>query len=266
MSIAESRTYFKQHVTDVPDTALILGSGLSHLTMNTDVVLEYADVPGLQPSQVEGHDSYFAIGRIDETEVIVMDGRVHYYETGDMDTVVRPIRLLGTLGVENLIITNAAGGINQEFETGDLMVLDDHLNLMGDNPLVGDHNPAWGSRFPSMNEPYNSRFREITHRVAENIDRSVHNGVYAAMTGPSYETPAEIKMLSRLGADAVGMSTVPECIVANQMDMDVLGISSITNMAAGIAESHPSHDEVVDTAADIKPDFRELVRRVVAEL
>lgn len=260
------REQFQNAGMSPPDTAMVLGSGLGSMTDEMDITLRvpYDDVPTLESSTVEGHEGRFVAGEVGSIDVLAMDGRVHYYETGDMDPVVAPIRTLGRLGCERLVITNAAGGINPDFDPGDVMLIEDHLNMMGTNPLIGGRGLDDGPRFPDMSDPYDSTLLAKARQLGADTDLTIHNGgVYAGMMGPSYETPAEISMLETVGADAVGMSTVPETIVANQVGMDVLGMSTITNYAAGVSDEPLSHEEVVATIDEIETDLRAFVTSVL---
>jgi purine-nucleoside phosphorylase len=198
--------------------------------------------------------------------VVAMQGRFHYYEGYALDDVVFPIRVLGLLGLKALVLTNASGGINVAFKQGALMLITDHLNLMGVHPLLGKNDARFGSRFPDMTEVYAREFQEIALEEARVMKLELQSGVYAALTGPSYETPAEVRMLRTLGADAVGMSTVPEAIVARHMEMRVLGISCITNMAAGVVNQPINHDEVIEIGARVRETFKELLRRIIPKL
>ncbi|WP_135664426.1 purine-nucleoside phosphorylase [Halorhabdus rudnickae] len=245
-----------------PETAVVLGSGLGGMTDEMDIALSvsYEDVPGLAASTVEGHAGRFVVGTVGDVNVLGMDGRVHYYESGDMDPIVAPIRTLGELGCERLLITNAAGGVNPAFDPGDVMLIDDHLNLMGTNPLLGKAGLGDGPMFPDLTDAYSPDLLAEARDLAGDSELTIHDGgVYAGMMGPSYETPAEIEMLDTLGADAVGMSTVPETIVANQLGMDVVGMSTITNYAAGVVGDPLSHEEVVETIETIEDDLRTYV-------
>jgi purine-nucleoside phosphorylase len=215
---------------------------------------------------VIGHPGKLAIGDVSGRRVAALAGRAHFYEGYDMPTVTFGVRALGRLGVKALILTNAAGGINTSFPVGSLMVIDDHLNLFGTNPLVGPHDDRFGQRFPDMSEIYSRRLRRIADDIAGERQLGVVHGVYVGLHGPSYETPAEIRFLRTIGADAVGMSTIPEAIVARQMGIEVLGISCITNMAAGVLPQPLNHQEVMDTAARVKPAFMGLLEGVIARL
>jgi purine-nucleoside phosphorylase len=195
-----------------------------------------------------------------------MQGRFHYYEGYSLEEVVFPIRVLGLLGIKSLVLTNAAGGINVAFEQGSLMIISDHLNLMGVNPLRGKNDDRFGARFPDMSEVYARDYQEIAVEEGREMNLELRRGIYGALTGPSYETPAEIRMLRTLGADAVGMSTVPEAIIARQMGIKILGFSCITNMAAGVSDQPINHEEVVETGARVRETFEELLRRVIPRL
>ena len=245
-----------------PETAMVLGSGLGGMTdeMDMDLSVPYENVPGLSASTVEGHAGRFVVGEVGDVPVLGMDGRVHYYESGDMAPIVAPIRTLGELGCQRLLITNAAGGVNADFDPGDVMLIEDHLNMMGTNPLLGRAGLGDGPMFPDMTNAYSPDLIAEARDLASESDLTIHDGgVYAGMMGPSYETPAEIEMLDTLGADAVGMSTVPETIVANQLGMDVVGMSTITNYAAGVVGDPLSHEEVVETIDGIEDDLRTYV-------
>ncbi|MBW1873456.1 MAG: purine-nucleoside phosphorylase, partial [Deltaproteobacteria bacterium] len=217
-------------------------------------------------STVEGHASRLVLGQLGGRNVVVMQGRFHYYEGYPMERIAIGIRLFARLGAKMVFITNAAGGISQELKPGDLMLISDHLNLMGDNPLIG-HNPEnLGPRFPDMSNAYNSDLREQAKQIAKSEGIELKEGVYSAMTGPSYETPAEIRMLKTIGADAIGMSTIPEAIAANHVGMRVLGISCISNLAAGISDKPLSHAEVKETANKAKDKFTRLLLALIGQL
>ncbi|MBC7912294.1 MAG: purine-nucleoside phosphorylase [Pyrinomonadaceae bacterium] len=247
---------------------LVLGSGLGAFAddLQESVSLSYEEIPGFARSTVEGHAGQLVLGKIENVSVAAMQGRFHYYEGYSFEDVVFPIRTFGLLGIKSLVLTNAAGGINVELNQGALMVINDHLNLMHASPLRGAHDARFGARFPDMTEVYARDYQEIAVEEAHNMNLELRRGIYAALTGPSYETPAEIRMLRTLGADAVGMSTVPEAIVARQMGIKVLGISCITNMAAGVIGEPINHDEVIETGARVHETFKELLRRVIPRL
>ena len=249
--------------------ALVLGSGLGAFADELDeaVAIPYAEVPGFARPTVEGHAGRLVLGRVGGVPIAAMQGRFHYYEGYSFDEVLFPVRTLGLFGVRSLILTNAAGGINIELAQGALMVISDHLNLMGVNPLRGAHDPRFGERFPDLTETYARDYQELAVEEAHAMGLDLRRGVYAALSGPTYETPAEIRMLRTLGADAVGMSTVPEAVAARQMGTKVLGISCITNMAAGVVVGEPIvHQEVIETGERVRDTFRELLRRVIPKL
>jgi purine-nucleoside phosphorylase len=212
---------------------------------------------------VEGHAGQLVIGELEGKTVIAMQGRFHFYEGYSMDKVTFPVRVMKYLGVEKLIVTNAAGGVNESFEAGDLMLLTDHINNMGTNPLIGPNDNELGARFPDMSEPYCKELRKLAKDVAAEIGLKVQEGVYVGNTGPSYETPAEVRMLRTLGGDAVGMSTVPEVIIARHSGLKVLGISCISNMAAGILDQPLTHDEVMETTEMVKANFLQFVKTII---
>ncbi|HYE66010.1 MAG TPA: purine-nucleoside phosphorylase [Pyrinomonadaceae bacterium] len=248
--------------------ALVLGSGLGAFAddLEETAKIPYEEIPGFARSTVEGHAGRLVLGKTEGVPVLAMQGRFHYYEGYSFDEVVFPIRVLGRLGVRSLVLTNAAGGINVAFDQGALMIISDHLNLMGVNPLRGLNDQRFGPRFPDMSEVYSRDYQEIAVEEAHQMGLELRRGIYAAMSGPSYETPAEVRMLRTLGADAVGMSTVPEAIVARHMGMKVLGISCITNMAAGVIDQPINHDEVIETGARVHETFKELLRRIIPKL
>ncbi|CAN5678994.1 purine nucleoside phosphorylase I, inosine and guanosine-specific [soil metagenome] len=251
----------------VPDVALILGSGLGALAdaMDDATALPFGDVPGFPEPGVVGHGGRLVIGTLEGVTCITLQGRFHLYEGHDPATVALPTRVMIGLGARTLIVTNAAGGIKRSFRAGDLMLIEDHINLMGRNPLTGPVLEG-ETRFPDMSRAYDERLLQLAEQAASRAGVSLVRGVYGAVPGPSYETPAEVRMLERLGADAVGMSTVPEVIVARARGVPVLGISLISNAAAGISEQPLSHDEVVAAGREAESRFALLVRGVLAEV
>jgi len=248
--------------------ALVLGSGLGAFAdeLQERVVVPYDEIPGFARSTVEGHAGQLVLGKSGGVPVVAMQGRFHYYEGYPLEQVVFPIRTFGLLGVQTIVLTNAAGGINVQFDKGALMVISDHLNLMGTSPLRGPHDQRFGARFPDMTEVYARDLQEMVVEEGHKIGMEMRRGIYAALSGPSYETPAEIRMLRTLGADAVGMSTVPEAIVARQMGMRVVGISCITNLASGVADQLIDHHDVMETGAQVRVAFTELLRRIILRL
>jgi purine-nucleoside phosphorylase len=251
--------------TFMPRVGLVLGSGLGAVVdaMQVAKKLRYREVPGFAESTVEGHDGELVLGTLDGVPVACMRGRVHMYEGYDPRDVVFPTRVLVRLGCSSLVITNAAGGVNPDWDERQLMLIDDHLNLTGKNPLLGPNDDALGPRFPDMSDAYDPEYREIMLEVAEELGIGLRQGVYAGLLGPSYETPAEVRMLHILGADAVGMSTVLEVIAARHMGARVLGLSCISNKAAGLADQPLSHEEVKEAADAMAGQITALVRGFV---
>lgn len=251
-----------------PKVGVVLGSGLGAFAdeLGDAVRVPYSQIPSFPRSTAIGHTGQMVIGKAGDIPVAVMQGRVHLYEGYSAEQVAFPVRVLGGMGVQALIITNAAGGINTEYKQGALVVISDHINLQGQNPLVGANDERFGPRFPDMTQAYWKPYREMAVQAARNLGKKVHEGVYAGLLGPSYETPAEIRYLRTIGADLVGMSTIAEVITARHMGMKVLGISCVTNMAAGILDQPLNHQEVLDTAERVKGDFVGLLRAVLAEV
>jgi len=250
------------------DVVVVLGSGLGDFAdgMAGSFTIPYGDIPHWPASRVIGHAGKLVGGSVKGRRVIALAGRVHAYEGHDLKTVTFAMRVMGRLGVPRVILTNAAGGISPQCSRGALMVIDDHINLMGDNPLVGPNDERFGLRFPDMSEVYAKRLRAIADEAARAIDVAIQHGVYVAVLGPSYETPAEIRAFRTLGADAVGMSTAPEAIVARHMGLDVLGISCITNAAAGVFPEPLHHEEVMETARQVKGQFIALLEAIIGRL
>ena len=258
----------RSRISVEPRIALVLGSGLGGFAddFEESVGIPYEDIPGFVRSTAQGHAGRLVIGKIEGVPVLAMQGRVHYYEGYSLEEVTFPVRTFGLLGVKTLVLTNAAGGINVQLTQGALMVISDHVNLMGVNPLRGPNDERFGPRFPDMSAVYSPELQELVVDEAKVIGAEVRRGVYGGLSGPSYETPAEIHLLRALGADAVGMSTVPEAIVARHMGLDVLGISCITNMAAGISDEPINHEEVMATGDRVRETFAELLRRVIGAI
>jgi purine-nucleoside phosphorylase len=261
-------TYLKGRVAVPPTVGMILGSGLGVTAdrIPNATAIEYADIPDFPVSTVEGHAGRLVFGELKGKPVVAMQGRFHYYEGYSMDQVVFPVRVMRRLGVDTVLVTNAAGGVNTAFVPGDLMLITDHIKFFTDSPLRGANIQEFGPRFNDMSVAYTPELRALAKQVASRIGVDVREGVYAHMPGPSYETPAEIRMLRVLGADAVGMSTVPEVITAAHAGMRVLGISAISNMAAGILDQPLHHQEVVETAALVRDRFVGLVEAIVESL
>ena len=266
--VKEAVDAVRSRIRTVPEIAIVLGSGLGDFagSLGDAVTMPYDELPHWPASRVIGHAGKLVVGTVRGRTIAALAGRCHLYEGHEPARVVFAIRVLGLLGVKTLILTNAAGGVNTGFSKGALMVIDDHINLMGSNPLIGDNEERFGARFPDMTEVYSSRLRGIADRAAKTLGFQLPHGVYAALMGPSYETPAEIRYLRTIGADAVGMSTVPEAIVARHMKMDVLGISCITNMAAGVLPQALDHSEVMATAARVRGQFIALLEGIIGQL
>ena len=282
----ETAEFIKSKYDKQIKIALVLGSGLGGFAekLENSVIIPYEEIPNFSRSTVEGHKGRLVLGEIEGVSVAVQQGRFHYYEGYDIGQVVFPIRVFGVLGVENLILTNAAGSVNTDFKQGSLMLIRDHINMMCVSPLRGTHDERFGERFPDMTEVYSLAHQEIVIKEAKEMAKNkaekkfketgkkikpqnfLRRGVYCALSGPSYETPAEIRALRLFGTDAVGMSTVPEAITARQMKMKVIGISCITNMAAGISDEPIHHEEVMETGAKVAETFEELLRRVISRV
>lgn len=251
-----------------PDLAIVLGSGLGEFagTLAAPCAMPYGEIPHWPEAAVVGHAGRMVVGESQGRRVAALAGRVHFYEGHPMERVTFGVRTLAMWGVKRLVLTNAAGGINTSLGEGALMAIDDHLNLFGTNPLVGENDERFGVRFPDMTAVYSTRLRALADEAAVALGFTLAHGIYAGLHGPSYETPAEIRMLRALGADAVGMSTVPEAIVARHMGVEVLGLSCITNMAAGVLDRPLDHREVMETANRVKARFIGLVEGVIARL
>ncbi|USK32413.1 purine-nucleoside phosphorylase [Bacillus sp. F19] len=266
--IKQSAQYMKEKVKDLPEIGLILGSGLGVLAeeIENPVKIPYEQIPNFPVSTVEGHAGQLVFGALKGANVVAMQGRFHFYEGYDMKKVTFPVRVLKEMGVKTIIVTNAAGGVNESFEPGDLMIISDHINNMGTSPLIGPNDSDLDVRFPDMSQAYSRELRTLAKNAASELGIKVQEGVYVGNTGPAYETPAEVRLARVLGGDAVGMSTVPEVIVANHAGMKVLGISCISNMAAGILDQPLSHDEVMETTEKVKANFLNLVKKIVADI
>lgn len=248
-----------------PRVAVVLGSGLGAFAdaLENATVTPYADIPGWPQSTAIGHAGKLIVGAVAGTPVAVLAGRAHLYEGYTAQQSVFGIRALKKMGVESLILTNAAGGINEKYYAGSLVLISDHINLLGQNPLTGPNDETLGPRFPDMSEAYSKHYRDIARAAGKEMDLDLPEGVYAAVPGPSYETPAEIRYMRTIGADLVGMSTVPETIAANHLGMKVLGISCVTNAAAGVLDQKLNHAEVLEVGERMKDTLIELLRRIV---
>lgn len=265
--VQNAASFLSEKYTGTPKIGLILGSGLGVLAdeIAEPVKISYNQIPDFPVSTVEGHAGQLVFGKLSDVEVVAMQGRFHFYEGYSLSKVTFPVRVMKELGVEILIVTNAAGGVNESFQAGDLMLISDHINNVGTNPLVGPNDSRFGARFPDMSKAYCGELRELAKSVSEKLNIPVKEGIYFGNPGPVYETPAEVRMIRTLGGDAVGMSTVPEVIVARHAGIRVLGISCISNMAAGILDQPLTHEEVIETTEKVKENFKQYVKSIVEE-
>lgn len=263
--IEEAKSFIESQGVIAPEIALILGSGLGELAEEVEnaVIIAYKDIPYFPVSTVEGHANELVYGTLKGKKVLVMKGRFHFYEGYPLDSITFPIRVFKALGIEHVMLTNAAGGVNASFKPGTLMMITDHINWCGANPLIGENDEKIGPRFPDMTKVYWPNHQTKIREAAQLVGVDLKEGVYTWYSGPSYETPAEIKMFRVLGTDAIGMSTVPEAIVANHAGMKVMGISCITNMAAGMSGETLSHKEVVEVTQKVKHLFKDLVKKTI---
>ena len=267
-AIEKAVSFLRSRSEVQPRVGVILGSGLGNVveSIDVDVAIPYSEIPGAKASTVVGHQGRMILGNSGGVPLVVMQGRVHFYEGYEMDEVMFLARVIGRLGIKSLIVTNAAGGVNTSFKSGDLMLISDHINFMGINPLRGPNVAELGVRFPDMSEAYPESLRDLAREAAREIGVLVQEGVYLALSGPTYETPAEIRAFRTLGADAVGMSTVPEVIAMSHMNIPVVGISCITNMAAGVLKQKLHHQEVMDTTARVEKEFVGLLLGLIRKL
>ena len=250
-----------------PEIGIILGSGLGELADEyCDIAIPYSEIPGFEASTVSGHKSRLVFANINGKKVVMMQGRFHFYEGHSIQKVVFPVKVMKKLGVKTLIVTNAAGGVNPDFKPADLMIITDHINHMGVNPLIGPNDSDMGERFPDMSEVYTKKYVKLAEDIGEKLGIKLQKGVYIALTGPSYETPAEVRMARIIGADAVGMSTVPEAITASWAGMNVIGLSCICNSAAGVSTVGLSHADVIKAAGEAKDKFIKLVKEIIKEI
>ena len=266
--LEETAAVVRHRCGPLPEVAVVLGSGLGDFanTLLDQTAMTYGELPHWPTSGVVGHEGRLVVGNAAGKRIAALSGRVHFYEGYDLATVVFATRVMGRLGVKQIILTNAAGGINTSFAQGALMIIDDHINMLGNNPLIGPNDERFGARFPDMTEVYSRRLRRVADEAAKARGVAVIHGVYVAVHGPSYETPAEIRYFRTIGADAVGMSTVPEAIAARHMGLEVLGVSCITNMAAGVLPQPLVHDEVVETAHRVRGSFTSLLEGIIERL
>lgn len=266
--IKEAASYIQSKIDIKPEIGLILGSGLGDLANEivNPVYIDYGEIPHFPVSTVEGHAGRLVIGELNGKQVVAMQGRFHYYEGYSLQEVTLPVYVMKQIGVRLLVVTNACGGINRGFKPGDLMLITDHLNMTGSNPLIGHNDPELGPRFPDMSRAYSPRLRQQVIEIAKRQEIPLQQGVYAGISGPSYMTPSELIMLARVGADAIGMSTVSEVIVANHAGIEVIGISCITDMAIGEELEPLTHEQVMEVANRTKPIFIRLVKAIVNEV
>jgi purine-nucleoside phosphorylase len=266
--IQAAANYLKKQTEIKPEIGLILGSGLGVLAEEIEnaVRTPYDQIPDFPVSTVEGHAGQLVFGTLNGVSVVAMQGRFHYYEGYSFDQVTFPVRVMKELGVKTLVVTNAAGGVNTGFSPGDLMLITDHINNMGSNPLIGRNDSRLGVRFPDMSEAYSKELIKKAKAVAQTLHIELQEGVYVGNTGPTYETPAEVRMIRTMGGDAVGMSTVPEVIIARHSGLEVLGISCISNMASGILDQPLNHEEVIETTEKVKENFLRFVKEMVKEI
>ncbi len=263
--INETVKFIKSKISVTPEVGVVLGSGLGEFadTLTGKVIIPYGEIPHYKKVSVKGHAGRLVVGKVKDKVVAVMQGRYHYYEGHHIHEVVFPIRVLCSLGIKSVLFTNAAGGINPMLVEGNLMIIRDHINMMGVNPLGGENDERLGPRFPDMTDVYDPALIQIVSDQMRELGLGIKKGVYMALSGPSYETPAEIKMFASWGADAVGMSTVPEAIVARHMGINVAGISCVTNLAAGISKTKLDHKEVTETANRVKGHFIKLLTEAI---
>lgn len=266
--LTETVNFLKSKVNTKPRIGVILGSGLGHFVqhMKVEAAFPFADIPNFIPPTVEGHSGNLIFGSIDGVELVVLQGRLHYYEGHSMETVVFPARVMALLGIEIIVVTNSAGGCGEGMNPGDFMIIDDHINLMGTNPLMGPNIKELGPRFPDMTEAYDRELIVVAERIFRSQKTFFHKGIYIAVTGPTYETPAEIRMFKSIGGKAVGMSTVPEVIACNHFGLRVAAISCITNLAAGISQDKLSHAEVTETAKKVEQKFCSFLKEFVTKI
>ncbi len=264
--VQETLTFLKSKTKINPQIGLVLGSGLGAFVndMDVEISIPFSEIPHFGKSSVEGHSGNLIFGHVGSVPTVVQQGRLHFYEGHSLDSVVFPVRVMGVMGVKNLILTNSAGGCGDGMKAGDFMVITDHLNLTGHNPLLGPNLKELGPRFPDMTESYDKNFVSLLSQIFKKHGIRFHQGVYAGLTGPTYETPAEVRYLKMIGSSAVGMSTVPETIVANHMGLKVVGISCITNLAAGISPQKLTHSEVTETAKLVESSFSKVLKEFIA--
>ncbi|SCY99016.1 purine-nucleoside phosphorylase [Alkaliphilus peptidifermentans] len=266
--IKEAQEFLMSRIESKPEIGLILGSGLGDLAdeIQEPIIIDYKEIPNFPESTVEGHAGQLVIGKLEGKTVVAMKGRFHYYEGYSMKEVTFPVRVMQSIGVKLLLVTNACGGLNPKLSAGSLMIINDHINFMGTNPLIGKNEAELGPRFPDMSTAYDKDLVSLAHRVGDKLGIETHEGVYLAISGPNYFSKAELRMIIRLGADTIGMSTVPEVIVARHGGLKVLGISCITDMAIPDSLESISHEQVMEMAKKTKPKFINLVKGILNEV
>ena len=266
--LTETVNFLKSKVRTKPRIGVILGSGLGHFVQHLQIeaAFPFGEVPNFIPPTVEGHSGNLIFGKIDDIELVILQGRLHYYEGHSMETVVFPSRVMALLGIEILVITNSAGGYGDGMNPGDFMIIEDHINLMGNNPLMGPNIKELGPRFPDMSDVYDPQLISIAERVFRSQKTFFHKGIYVAVTGPTYETPSEIRMMKAIGGKAVGMSTVPEVIAGNHLGLRIAAISCITNLAAGVSQNKLTHSEVTETAKKVEQKFCSFLKEFVTKI
>ncbi|WP_195510420.1 purine-nucleoside phosphorylase [Clostridium tyrobutyricum] len=268
IKIKEAANYILKNTKYKPEIGIILGSGLGEIAEEIEEkeIYNYRDIPNFPVSTVVGHKGRLIIGKLQGKIILTMQGRFHYYEGYSMQQITFPVRVMASIGIKNLIVTNAAGAVNLNYKPGQLMLIKDHINLSFNNPLIGKNMDSFGTRFPDMSNAYDRDLRKKVENIAQQNNIDIQEGVYVCMSGPNYETPAEIKMVRVIGGDAVGMSTVPEVIVANHSQIKVIGISCMTNMAAGILDKPLEHREVIEISKIASGNFKKLVRNIVKDI
>ncbi len=266
--IAATAEFIRGKIDFQPELGLILGSGLGELGDEVEdaVVISYEDIPGFLPSRVEGHAGQLVLGRLENRNVYLMQGRYHYYEGHPIQDIVFPVQVMQAVGCSTMLVTNASGAVNQGYSVGSLALIDDHINFLGNNPLIGVQAPDVGPQFVDMTYAYDPELKELARQAARSLKITLEEAVYVASMGPSYETPATVRMYRRLGGDLAGMSTVPEVVAANHCGLRVLGLSCITNMGAGILDQPLDHAEVIETTEKAKDKFKRLVRKLIPQL
>lgn len=266
--LTETVSFLNSRIKTKPRIGVILGSGLGHFVqhMQVEAAFPFGDIPNFIPPTVEGHSGNLIFGKIDNVDLVVLQGRLHYYEGHSMETVVFPARVMALLGIEIMIVTNSAGGYGDGMNAGDFMVIEDHINLMGNNPLMGPNIKELGPRFPDMTQAYDPDLIGIAERIFRSQKTFFHKGIYVGVTGPTYETPSEIKMFKAIGGKAVGMSTVPEVIAVNHLGLRVAAISCITNLAAGVSQNKLTHAEVTETAKKVEQKFCSFLKEFVTKI